>query len=51
LYVVGMVLANLVIIWLTVQILRNRAKVERKRVAEPGPIAAPQNPSVSSTSS
>jgi len=51
LYVVGMLLANLVIIWLTVQILRNRAKVERKRVAEPGPIAAPQNPSVSSTSS
>ncbi len=51
LYVVGMLLANLVIIWLTLQILRNRAKGERKRVAEPGPIASPQNPSVSSTSS
>ncbi len=51
LYVVGMLLANLVIIWLTVQILRNRAKDERKRVAEPGPIASPQNPSVSSTTS
>lgn len=51
LYVVGMLLANLVIIWLTVQILRNRAKGERKRVAEPGPIASPQNPSVSSTTS
>jgi NADH-quinone oxidoreductase subunit H len=51
LYVVGMLLANLVMIWFTVQILRSRARVERKRVAEPGPIAAPQNPSVSSTSS
>lgn len=51
LYVVGMLLANLVIIWLTLHILRNRAKGERKRVAEPGPIASPQNPSVSSTSS
>ena len=51
LYVGGMLLANLVIIWLTLQILRNRAKGERKRVAEPGPIASPQNPSVSSTSS
>jgi NADH-quinone oxidoreductase subunit H len=51
LYVVGMLLANLVIIWLTLQILRNRAKVERMRVAEPGPIAAPPNPSISSTSS
>jgi NADH-quinone oxidoreductase subunit H len=51
LYVVGMLLANLVIVWLTLQILRNRAKGERKRVAEPGPIASPQNPSVSSTSS
>lgn len=51
LYVVGMLLANVVIAWITLQILRSRARSERKRVAEPGPIATPQNPPISSTSS
>ena len=51
LYVAGMLIANLVIIWFTVRILRNRARVERTRVAEPGPIATPQNSTISSTSS
>jgi len=37
----GMLLANLVIVWVTLQILRSRARIERKRVAEPTPFAAP----------
>jgi NADH-quinone oxidoreductase subunit H len=41
LYVSTMLVANLLIIWAVLQILRMRARVERKRVAEPGPVAAP----------
>jgi NADH-quinone oxidoreductase subunit H len=49
--------ANLVIIWGTVLMLRSRARIERKRVAEVQPVATPENssttpaqPPVSSTS-
>jgi hypothetical protein len=53
-YVGGMLLANILIAWGTLQLLRSRALIERKRVAEPKPeatppakpkIAAPQPPS------
>jgi NADH-quinone oxidoreductase subunit H len=40
-YSLGMLLANLVIGYITLQILRTRARLERKRVAEPKPVAAP----------
>lgn len=49
LYVSGMLIANVVLAFVTLQILRARARVERKRVAEPGPIAVPPTPPVSST--
>ena len=41
-YSLGMLLANLVIIWVTLLILRSRARVERKRVADPSPFAPPE---------
>jgi len=41
-YSLGMLLANLIIIWVTLQILRSRARFERKRVAEPTPFASPE---------
>ncbi|OGO24965.1 MAG: hypothetical protein A2W33_01455 [Chloroflexi bacterium RBG_16_52_11] len=41
-YSLGMLLANLVIIWVTLLILHSRARVERKRVAEPSPFASPE---------
>ena len=37
--------ANLVIIWVTVLILRSRARIERQRVAEVQPTATPENSS------
>lgn len=40
-YSLAMLAANLVIAWVTLQILRSRARTERQRVAEPGPIARP----------
>jgi NADH-quinone oxidoreductase subunit H len=50
-YVSGLLVANIVIAVVTVQILRSRARIERERVAEPGPIAMPPTPPVSSTPS
>lgn len=50
-YVVGMLIANIVILWGTLQILRSRARVERAKVAEPLPIAAPPPAPVSSSQS
>jgi NADH-quinone oxidoreductase subunit H len=45
-FTLGMLLANLVIIWITLQFLNSRARIERKRVAEPKPIATPQQSQV-----
>ena len=50
-YVLGLLVANIVIAVVTVQILRSRARIERERVAGPGPIAMPPTPPVSSTPS
>ncbi|MGW8250486.1 MAG: complex I subunit 1/NuoH family protein, partial [Anaerolineales bacterium] len=50
-YVVGMLIANIVILWGTLQILRSRARVERAKVAEPLPIAVPPPAPVSSSQS
>jgi hypothetical protein len=41
-YSLGMVAANLIIIGITLQILRSRTPTERKRVAEPQPVATPE---------
>jgi len=43
-YYLGMLLANVVIALLTLQILRSQARIERKRVAEPRPVATPNQP-------
>jgi NADH-quinone oxidoreductase subunit H len=43
-YYLGMLLANVVIAWGTLQILRSQARTERKRVAEPRPVATPNQP-------
>lgn len=49
-YTLGMLLANIVIAWITVQILRYRARVERQTVGDPRPVAAPpQQPVVSAS--
>jgi NADH-quinone oxidoreductase subunit H len=40
-YALGMLAANLVIAWITLQILRTQARSERLRVVEPRPIARP----------
>jgi NADH-quinone oxidoreductase subunit H len=40
-YAIGMLLANIAIAWITILILNKYARLERKRVAEPGPIASP----------
>ncbi len=46
-YTLWMLLANIVIAWFTLQILRARARVERKTVGEPRPVATPpQQPNV-----
>ncbi len=47
-YVLVLLAANLVIAWVTLQILRSRARKERQRVAEPRPIARPPAAPVSS---
>ena len=41
-YSIGMLGMNLIVILITLQILRARARVERTRVAEPGPVASPE---------
>jgi NADH-quinone oxidoreductase subunit H len=43
-FALGLLAANLVVAWVTLQILRSRAHLERERVrvAEPGPIATPE---------
>jgi hypothetical protein len=41
-YTIGMLITNIVIIWVTLALLRTYARIERKRVAEPGPIARPE---------
>lgn len=41
-YVLCMLGLNLVVGWITLQILRTRARLERQRVAEPKPIATPE---------
>lgn len=53
-YALGMFLANVVVAWLTIAILRRYARLERKRVGEPRPVASPdlavaQNPGKIST--
>jgi NADH-quinone oxidoreductase subunit H len=40
-YAIGMLLANIAIAWITILILNKYARLERKRVAEPSPIASP----------
>jgi NADH-quinone oxidoreductase subunit H len=42
-YVLVMLAVNLLIGWITLQILRTRARMERQRVAEPKPFASPEN--------
>ena len=42
-YVLVMLGLNLLIGWITLHILRTRARVERRRVAEPQPFASPEN--------
>lgn len=40
-YALGMLLANLAIVWATVLVLRKYASIQRSSVAEPSPIASP----------
>lgn len=42
-YAAGMLGANIVVGWITLTLLRKYARVERKRVAEPKPVATPAN--------
>ena len=46
-YAVVMLAANLLIGWVTLQILRSRARVERQRVAEPRSVAVPPSSTIS----
>jgi len=48
-YTLVMLAANILIAWVTLQILRNRAKTERLRVAEPRPVARPPVSTASSS--
>jgi NADH-quinone oxidoreductase subunit H len=41
-YTLGMLVTNIIIIWVTLTLLRTYARTERKRVAEPRPIASPE---------
>jgi NADH-quinone oxidoreductase subunit H len=41
-YALGMLAANIVVAWITLQILRTRAKSERRQVAQPRPVARPE---------
>lgn len=43
-YVIGMLLANLLVGWVTLTILRQFAHVKRQRVAEPSRVATPDQP-------
>ncbi len=42
-HVLGLIFVNLLMIWGVLTILRKRAQIERKRVAEPKPFASPDN--------
>lgn len=50
-YVAGMLVANIIIFWITVQILRTRARIERTRVGDPLPVATPPSNPMSSSQS
>lgn len=41
-YTLGMLLVNILIVWVTLAILRKHARQERQRVAEPQPFASPE---------
>ena len=41
-YALGMLAANVVVGWITLQLLRLNVRSERKRVAEPKPVAQPE---------
>lgn len=45
-YVIAMFLANVLIIWVTLGLLRRHATIERQKVAEPKPIASPENSAI-----
>jgi len=48
-FVLVMLAANLVMAWITLQILRARARAERRQTFEPRPVAVPPQPPVSPT--
>lgn len=48
-FVLVMLAANLVMAWITLQILRARARAERRQAFEPRPVAVPPQPPVSPT--
>ncbi len=50
-YVVAMLLANLIMLWGTLQVLRRYARTERVQVAEPMPVAVPPASPISSSRS
>jgi NADH-quinone oxidoreductase subunit H len=41
-YALGMLVANIVVGWIALQIVRSQARAERQRVAEPRPVARPE---------
>lgn len=45
-YTLSMLAANLVIAWLTIQVLRRYARTERRKVAEVKPVATPPTPTL-----
>jgi NADH-quinone oxidoreductase subunit H len=47
-YSLGMLAANVVVAWVTLSLLRTYARAERKKVAEPRPVATPDLAKVSS---
>lgn len=49
-YALGMLAANLVVGWITLQILRSSARRVRRRVAEPKPVARPESATATATS-
>ncbi|OQY89589.1 MAG: hypothetical protein B6D39_09540, partial [Anaerolineae bacterium UTCFX2] len=44
LYMLGMLIANLLVVWITLTLLRTYARRERKRVGDERPIAIPDAP-------
>ncbi len=50
-YVIGMLLANVILFWGTLTLLRRYARTERVRVAEPMPVAVPPASPMSSSQS